>query len=154
MPLVLYGVANIGGTAMLGEKLGESSGKITGTRVLSAAGQDTKLEVSFQGRGTLLGVGLTDLGTYWQVIRPGGVLYGEGQVVMMTDDGDLAPWTGFGVGQPTGPGFAASYAVCGSFQTAAPKLARLNGVATAIEYTTAENGDYHWTLWEWKAAKA
>jgi hypothetical protein len=39
--------------AMLGEKLGESSGKFTGTRVLSAR-PDPKLEVSFQGRGTLL----------------------------------------------------------------------------------------------------
>jgi hypothetical protein len=137
---------------MLGEKLGESAGNITGTRVLSAAGPETKLEVSFQGRGTLLGVGITDLGTYWQVIRPGGVLYGEGQVVMMTDDGELAPWVGGGVGRPTGPGYSASYGVYGAFQTASEKLARLNRVATAIEYEVAEDGSYHWIAWEWTGA--
>jgi hypothetical protein len=137
--------------AMLGEKLGESSGKFSGTRVLSA-GPEPKLEVSFQGRGTLLGIGITDLGTYWQVFRPGGVLYGEGQVVMITDDGEMAPWIGGGVGRPTGPGFAASYGVTGSFQTASTKLARLNGVVTAIEYEVEADGSYRWTAWEWTGA--
>ena len=36
----------------MGDLLGESAGKITGTRVHSADGPHTKLEVSFQGRGT------------------------------------------------------------------------------------------------------
>ena len=71
-----------------------------------------------------------------------GVLYGEGQVVMITDDGEMAPWIGGGVGRPTGPGFAASYGVTGWFQTASTKLARLNGVVTAIEYDIEEDGSY------------
>jgi hypothetical protein len=136
---------------MLGEKLGESSGKLTGTRVL-AAGPEPKLEVSFQGRGTLLGVGITDLGTYWQVVRPGGVLHGEGQVVVMADDGELAPWVGGGVGRPTGPGYAASYGVYGAFRGASGKLARLDGVATVFEYEVTEDGSYRWTAWEWTGA--
>ena len=36
---------------MLGELLGESSGRITGTRVLPTEGQQVKVEVSFQGSG-------------------------------------------------------------------------------------------------------
>ena len=135
---------------MLGELLGESTGKITGTRVLPSEGQQIKVEVSFQGSGTLLGEAITDIGTYWQTIRPEGVLYGEGHVLMMTRDAGIADWTGFGVGRPTGPAPAAHYGVCGSFQPASGKLARLASVANAIEYDVEQDGTYHWKLWEWK----
>ena len=46
-----------------------------------------------------------------QIVGPGAVLYGEGQVLMMTKDGETAPWSGFGGGRPTGRPPAASYAV-------------------------------------------
>ena len=39
---------------MLGQQLGEASGKITGVRVLPTEGQQVKVEVSFQGSGKLL----------------------------------------------------------------------------------------------------
>jgi hypothetical protein len=135
---------------MLGELLGEGSGKITAVRVLPTEGQQVKLEVSIQGSGKLLGVDTTDTSTYWQTVRPGGVLYGEGHWVAMTRDGDIADWIGFGVGKPTGPASAAHYGVCGSFQTASGKLAHLTSVATVMEYDTAEDGSYRYTLWEWK----
>ena len=135
---------------MLGELLGESTGKITGTRVLPSEGQQIKVEVSFQGSGTLLGEAITDIGTYWQTIRPEGVLYGEGHVLMMTRDAGIADWTGFGVGRPTGPAPAAHYGVCGSFQPTSGKLARLASVANAIEYDVEQDGRYPWKLWEWK----
>jgi hypothetical protein len=48
----------------LGEQLGEASGKVTGTRVLGPEGQQVKVEVSFEGRGTLLGQDIADFGTY------------------------------------------------------------------------------------------
>jgi hypothetical protein len=63
-----------------------------------------------------------------QIVGPGAVLYGEGQVLMMTKDGETAPWSGFGGGRPTGRPPAASYAVCGYFQTARQKLSGLNGI--------------------------
>jgi hypothetical protein len=135
---------------MLGEMLGESSGRLSSVRVLPTEGQEIRVEVSFQGRGSLLGETITDMGTYWQTIRLGGVLYGEGHVLMMTQGGDIADWTGFGVGTPTGPAPAASYGVCGSFRTAPQKLARLRRVATATEYDVQADGSYHWRLWEWK----
>ena len=47
-----------------------------------------KMEVSFQGRGTMLGEEIADYGTYWQTLRPGGVIYGEGDVVWLTNDGE------------------------------------------------------------------
>ena len=136
---------------MLGEKLGESAGKITGVRVLPTEAGQVKLEVSFQGQGTLLGQPITDIGTYRQTMR-GGALHGEGHVVMLTPTGDLADWVGGGVGKPTGPGLSASYGVYGSFQGATGALERLLTIATAIEYEVAEDGAYRWTLWEWTGA--
>ena len=135
---------------MLGELLGEGSGKTTAVRVLPTEGQQVKVEVSLQGSGKLLGVETTDTVTYWQTIRPGGMLYGEGHWLVMTRDGDLADWTGFGVGKPTGPAPAAHYGVCGAFQTASGKLAPLTSVATVLEYDVAEDGSYHYQIWEWK----
>ncbi len=134
---------------MLGELLGEVSGKITGTRVLPSEGPTPTLEASLQGSGKLLGMDINIFSTYYQTVRPGGVLYGEGQVVIITADGDIATWTGFGVGRSTGRVPAATYGVCGSIQTASEKLARLNTVANVSEYRVDENGNYSWKLWEW-----
>jgi hypothetical protein len=132
---------------MIGEILGNSSGRMTGIRVLA----HNKLEVSFQGGGKLLGVEMTDIGTYTQTVKAGGVLHGEGQVIMITKDGDMATWTGFGIGKPTGDGFKASYAVAGSIQTESPNLASLNSMTVVTEYDVEENGDFAWTLWQWKS---
>jgi hypothetical protein len=134
---------------MLGDRLGESSGKITGVRVLPSEGEQTWMEVSFQGRGTLLGQEISDIGTYRQTVRPGGVFYGEGHVLMMSTAGDVVDWVGGGVGRPTGPGFKASYGVWGSARTVSEKMGRVANVADVIEYEVEEDGSYHWTMWEW-----
>ena len=138
---------------MLGEKLGESRGKATGTRVLASEGKRVKVEVSFQGKGQILGREISDTGTYWQTVREDGVLYGEGHVLLMTKEGDIADWTGFGVGRPVGAAPAARYAVCGCFQSASERLHRLTTTATVTEYEVDDQGAYHWTMWEWNAEK-
>src|SRR3954468_3228417 len=83
---------------MLGEKIGEISGKITMQRILPSLGGEPKMETSFQASGSLLGKNLKDTGTYTTIFRPDGTQYGEGQGVMITDDGNTATWTGHGVG--------------------------------------------------------
>ena len=74
---------------MLGEKLGEMHGKITGQRVLPTEGGIPKVETSFEIGGTLLETEATLMGTYWSVVRADGSLYGEcpWQGVLMTQDG-------------------------------------------------------------------
>ena len=135
---------------MLGDRLGESSGKVTGVRVLPSEGQQIWMEVSFQGRGTLLGQEINDTGTYRQTVRSGGVFYGEGHVLMISTAGDIVDWVGGGIGRPTGPGcYKASYGVWGSAQTASEKMARVAQVADVIEYEVEEDGSYRWTMWEW-----
>src|SRR6266516_5483023 len=87
-----------GGTVMLGDKIGEMSGKIISQRVLRNLGGDPKMETSFQANGSLLGINVKETGTYCTVVRPDGTLYGEGQGVMIAKDGKMATWTGHGVG--------------------------------------------------------
>jgi hypothetical protein len=121
--------------------------------VLPTEGPYVRLEASFQGQGTLLGQPITDFGTYSQKVRPGGVLQGEGHVLMMTPTRDIADWLGGGVGRVIGAGFKATYGVYGHFESASGALARLGAVATAIEYEVEEDGSYRWQLWEWTGAR-
>src|SRR5947209_5607529 len=107
---------------MLSEQIGEASGTLMSVRVLSAEGDASKMEVTFRGRGELLGVGITDIGTFVRTTKPGGVLATESSnVLFLTDDGEVASWTGFGVGKPTGAGFSSSWGVAGSIRTGSQK---------------------------------
>ena len=117
---------------MLGELIGNCTGKVTGVRVLPTEGQYARLEVSLHGQGTLLGQPITDFGMYVQTVRPGGVLQGEAHNVMITANGEVADWFGGGVGRPTGPGFQSTYGAYGRFDSSQGALARLESLATAI----------------------
>jgi len=75
---------------MLGEKIGEISGKVTMQRVLPNLGGDPKMETSFQATGSVLGTNIKDTGTYTTIFRPDGTQYGEGQGIMITKDGKTA----------------------------------------------------------------
>jgi hypothetical protein len=62
---------------MLGEKIGEISGKIIMQRVLPNLGGDPKMETSFQATGSVLGTNVSDTGTYLTALRTDGTQYGE-----------------------------------------------------------------------------
>jgi hypothetical protein len=111
---------------MLGEKLGEASGALVGSRVLSVEEGTFKLELSMRGSGTVLGVTFADMITYTLVARPDGTYRGDGESVWLTEDGEASTWKGFGIGKPTGAGFSSSLAVAGTAadgvgQTSAPQ---------------------------------
>lgn len=91
---------------MLGEQIGESKGKRILRRVLSS--DPLTAEVSVEDSGKTLSVANTGFGTYTSVVRPDGSIYGEGQGLMMTQDGEGITWKGSGVGK-FGPGGAVSY---------------------------------------------
>ena len=65
---------------MLGELIGQCTGKVTGIRVLPTEGQYARLEVSLRGEGRLVGQPITDFGAHVQTVRPGGMLQGEAHV--------------------------------------------------------------------------
>ncbi|MBI1897466.1 MAG: hypothetical protein HYS04_13225 [Acidobacteria bacterium] len=133
---------------MLGDQIGEARGKRTGRRVLQ---QDAgvKLEVSFEASGKLLGLDVSEIGTYWAVTRSDGTLYGEGQGVVIGSDGDMATWRGQGVGQFRGGG-AVGYRGAVYYYSESPKLARLNKVAAVFEFEVDASGNTQSKLWEWK----
>jgi hypothetical protein len=134
---------------MLGEKIGEETGRITGRRVLPDEGMGPKVEVTFEGKGLILGVETADIGTYWSIVRPDGTLYGEGQGVIMGKNGEGASWKGGGVGKFTGGG-GTSIRGAIYFNTSSPKWVRLNGVAVLFEFETDPDGKTHTVDWEWK----
>jgi hypothetical protein len=133
---------------MLGELLGEGTGKAVVVRVLE--GEPVRLEVSGQGSAKLLGAEATQIVTYWQMMRPVGGLYGEGHLVLITKDGHMADGWGFGIGKPTGPGPAAHWGVCARFRAASGGLARLLATAVVLEWDTDDSGGFRWKMWEWK----
>ena len=134
---------------MLGEKIGEMSGKITSQRVLSVADGGLKMESSFQATGTLLGTKVKERGTYSTIFRADGTQYGQGEGVMMLSDGKTATWTGHGVGTANKDGTASYHgSIC--YQSMPPKWSRLNKVAVLFEYEVDAEGNTHSQYWEWK----
>ncbi|MEK7405597.1 MAG: hypothetical protein AAB225_10865 [Acidobacteriota bacterium] len=134
---------------MLGEKIGDSTGKVTSQRVLPTPNGSPKMETSFQATGKLLGVDQTETATYWSALRPDGTVYGEGHGVVMGKDGELATWIGQGVGTIKKDG-AVSYRGAVYYQSSTPKWARLNSVAAIFEYAVDAGGNSRSDLWEWK----
>ena len=132
---------------MLGEMIGETTGKRIVRRVVST--DPLRVEVSFEDSGKMLGVNTTGFGTYTSAVRPDGSIYGEGEGAYMTQDGELVTWKGSGLGTFKERG-AVSYRGILYYQTASQKLARLNKVPAVFEYEIDPEGKTHSKSWEWK----
>ena len=132
---------------MLGDKIGEESGQITSVKVVSSNPPTT--EVSFQATGQILGVETSTIGTYQSVMRPDGTIYGEGEGLVMTADGEGLSWKGSGVGSLTGEGMGAKYRGAIYYSTESEKLAKLNGIAAVFEFEADAEGKTNGLIWEW-----
>jgi hypothetical protein len=132
---------------MLGELLGETTGKRIARRVLST--EPPKVEVSFEDSGKMLGIDTTGFGTYSAVVRPDGTIFGEGEGVTTTQNGEMITWKGSGLGKFKEHG-AISYRGILYYRTASEKLARLNTVAGVFEFEVDAQGKTHSKVWEWK----
>ncbi|HVL89253.1 MAG TPA: hypothetical protein VM841_03350 [Actinomycetota bacterium] len=135
---------------MLGERIGDTIGEVTGLRVLEPVEGQPRIEASYRANGTILGVHVTDMGTFESVARPDGTLFGRGHGVMMTEEGELLTWSGDGVGTPKGGPGAVAWRGAIYVKTTSDKLARLNGVAVLFEFDTDESNKVESTLHEWK----
>jgi hypothetical protein len=134
---------------MLGDKVYETSGKIIGRRVLANPGGGPKMEISIETRGKLLGIDVTETGTYWSVVRPDGSLFGEGQGVLAGAGGELGTWVAQGVGTMK-PDGAASFRGAVYYTSASRDWARLNSIAVVYEYDAGADGNTSTHAWEWK----
>ncbi len=137
---------------MLGNKVIQGQGKVTGTRVLR--GDDyryMKMEFSFQESGTALGTPYTNYGTYTIFERIPGQLYGEGQGILETADGEGAIWTGAGIGHMTGEGLSVKFSAAVTFQAGDGKLKALKDNLVIFEFSQDNEGNITVAGWEWKA---
>ena len=131
---------------MLGSLISETTGKRILRRVLGT--NPPKVEVSFEDSGTTLGVATTGYGTYHSLVRSDGSIYGEGEGLMMTQDGDMVSWKGSGQGK-FGSAGAVSYRGILYFRTTSQKLAQLNSAPGVFEYEVDSAGNTHSKVWAW-----
>ena len=134
---------------MLGDKLGNVTGKVVLRRVLAAGPGGTRTESSQRGSGTLLGIAFQEMSTYESELRPDGTLLASGQGIYMGSGGELATWTGQGVGSFTKSGGVGFRGAIYLYSTS-PKWQRLNAVASVFEYEVDGDDNYTGALTEWK----
>jgi hypothetical protein len=134
---------------MLGELISETKGRRLVRRVLST--EPPTAEVSFEDSGHLLGVPVTGMGSYTSVVSADGSIFGQGQGMSMTQDGEAITWKGVGQGR-FGPGGTVSYRGMLFFRTTSQhkKLARINNACGAFEYDVDASGNTVAKSWEWK----
>jgi hypothetical protein len=136
---------------MLGNKIGDERGKITSRRIVP--GDDyryIKMEVTLESQVTIYGVEASAISTYMVWERIPGQMYGEGQGIVMTNDGESAIWNGHGIGAPTPDG---GIKIAGSiaFQAGATgKLAPLAKCLVLVDHTASGDGTIVSSFHEWK----
>ena len=131
---------------MIGDKIGEVKGKRLVRRVTSV--EPPTVEVTFEDSGKMLGIAVTGMGTYTSVVHADGAIFGNGQGINMTADGEAVTWTATGLGH-FGPGGSVSYRGMLFFRTTGKKLARLNNACGAFEYEVDAKGGTVSKMWEW-----
>jgi|TARA_B110000263_G_scaffold105662_1_gene92300 hypothetical protein len=134
---------------MLGEKIGTISGPTT-LKALPATNGNPTFETTAAGMtGTLAGAEVQGFATYAAEMRPNGTLYGEcpNAGVIMAADG-VATFRATGVGRFMEDGSAVFKGVT-YFETSAPSLASLDGIAVVYDWVVDATGAATWDLWEW-----
>ena len=134
----------------LGDLILEEVGQVTGTRVLSTDGSGTNLELSLHLTGTIRGVPQTTMWTYTTLTRPDGSIYGHGQGIMTTQDGDVVHLIGHGSAEAPPPGGTARFCTMLHPHSTSEKYADLNTIGLVGEYEVAPDGTATNKCWEWK----
>lgn len=133
---------------MLGDRVGEEIGQITGRRVLPDRDGMPVVETSFQRSGELFGVHVNDIGTYESVRLPDGRLAGKGRGILLTQDGETVSWKGTSQGRFVAGGVI-NWRGTIYYRTDSARLARLNEIVGLAETDVDESGKMTCTLREW-----
>ena len=133
---------------MLGEKMGSMT-CTAANKVLHTQGTLPKFEVAVQGSGTLAGVQVQTMSTYYAEMRVDGSMYGElpNSGIVMAADG-VATLKASGVGR-TEPDGSTKFRGIFYIETAAPSLMSLNGKAIVQEYDVDAEGNATCEMWHW-----
>jgi hypothetical protein len=132
---------------MLGELIGEMKGKVSSQRVIDVKGPT--METSVMAAGNLRGVQVTETLTYVANTSSKGVLRGVGNGIITTEDGDIATYTGEGVGKFDGSGVL-KWRGAIFFETSSEgKLDFLNNIVGVFEAQVDSQGNFTDKTWEW-----
>jgi hypothetical protein len=132
---------------MLGELIGEMKGKVSSQRVIDVKGPT--METSVMAAGNLRGVQVTETLTYVANTSSKGVLRGVGNGIITTEDGDIATYTGEGVGKFDGAGVL-KWRGAIFFETSSEgKLGFLNNIVGVFEAQVDSQGNFTDKTWEW-----
>lgn len=137
-------------SATLGSPFVESKGMITGQRVLDVVPLP-KIETSFFENDTFKGgITASETGTYSSVMRNDGSLYGEGQGIISTKEGEIATWTGQGVGHFMQDGKLKFHGSLFFDTSSTGKLSFLKNMVGMFDYEVDQTGKTSSKVWEWK----
>ena len=134
---------------MLGNIIYEQKCKISAYRILDTEGPT--IETTITGTGIINGIDVTDIVTYWSKPSQSDLktFHAEGQGVILTKDGEMATWKGYGIGRYNGRNRTDKGSVF--FKTSTNgKLSFLNNTIGVFEYEADENGNTKGKIWEWK----
>lgn len=128
----------------------EEQGKITNQRVL-AVYPNPIIETTFVANQTILGnIPARDLGTYSATLYTNGSLYGEGNGISTTTNGEFVTWTAIGKGN-TNPQGDIRFEGSLFLRTASTgELSYLNNKVAFFEYQVDGQGNTSAEVWEVK----
>lgn len=133
---------------MLGELIGEMQGKVSSQRVIDVKGPT--MESSVMARGSLKGVPVTETLTYVANTSSKGVLHGVGNGIITTEDGDVATYTGEGIGKFDASGVLKWRGAIFFETDSEGKLGFLNNIVGVFEAQVDDQGNFSDKTWEWK----
>ena len=139
----------------LGNPFLEEKGKVIVQRVTGITNGLPRIETSFSANDTINGnIAAREIGSYVTAPRPSNgnsnVLFGEGQGAITTKDGELATWTGQGIGHFTSDGTIVFRGSLFFTTTSTGKLAFLNNMVGMFQYQVDLSGNTSAKVWGWK----
>ena len=133
---------------MLGDPIGEMKGRVTYVKVADIEGPT--METSVSASGTLKGVQVTETLTYMASPSSQGAFHGVGNGVIQSSDGEIATYTGEGIGRYDASGIL-KWRGAVFFQTnSGGKLEFLNNIVGVFEAQVDTQGNFTEKTWEWK----
>lgn len=135
---------------VLGEKIAEEKGKVTGLTVKSVGPEGVHIEETFVSE--VKGFGRfpsgRDIGTFNVVQRVGSVFSGTGQGTKTTLDGDSAVWKCYFIGKLEGGKYKSLTII--EFMTTSQKLSWMSNLVAIEDITMDENRELSGIAYEWK----
>ena len=133
---------------MLGELIGETTGKMSGQRVIDLEGPTVETNVS--SMGTLNGVQVTETLTFVSGPTSKGVIHGIGKGIINTKDGQIATFTGEGIGRFDSTGVLKWRGALFFHTNSEGNLQFLDNMVGVFESDVDALGNFTDKIWEWK----